>query len=270
MQLQDHCQVMQELFVGGPSELHLPPPGATLLVGVRWGRFDEAFTPAYWAGQAWIGQLHQNRYGGYRLGETLIEEVAACLLGGHGMPAEVGLAAFEHLRRAGALGPAAAATASADHLTELLMQPLWCGGRTVRYRFPRQKARYLAPLLRALSTAPPPQDDHQAFRRWFLAFSGIGPKTASWITRNWLDSDEVAILDVHVLRAGLLCGLFAPDEHPARDYFGLEERFLAFARAIRVRAAVLDNLIWQQMRLCSAFVLELLRQGTMDVIPMTQ
>lgn len=34
----------------------------------------------------------------------------------------------------------------------------------------------------------------------------IGPKTASWIVRNYRKSDCVAIIDIHIHRAGLLAG----------------------------------------------------------------
>ncbi|WP_198137890.1 hypothetical protein [Verminephrobacter eiseniae] len=45
------------------------------------------------------------RPAGYKLGRTLAQEVAACLLGGHGIPAPVGLAAYKRLHERGAFGP---------------------------------------------------------------------------------------------------------------------------------------------------------------------
>jgi endonuclease III len=41
-----------------------------------------------------------------------------------------------------------------------------------------------------------------------MSLPGIGPKTASWIARNWLDADDVAILDIHIMRVGQVIGLF--------------------------------------------------------------
>lgn len=81
-----------------------------------------------------------------------------------------------------------------------------------------------------------------------LAFKGIGPKTASWIVRNHLGSDEVAILDIHVIRAGRLIGLFGGKENVQRHYQAMEDKFLLFARRIGVPASCLDIIMWRQMR----------------------
>ena len=66
--------------------------------------------------------------------------------------------------------------------------------------------------------------------------------------RNWLDSDAVAILDIHVVRAGRFCRLFNEQDRVERSYRPMERRFLEFARALGVRASLLDILIWDQMR----------------------
>jgi thermostable 8-oxoguanine DNA glycosylase len=99
-----------------------------------------------------------------------------------------------------------------------------------------------------LSRETPPLQDHKSFRNWFLRFTGVGLKTASWITRNWLNSASVAILDIHVVRCGRLCGLFQHNHDPARHYYEMEDLFLDFARRVRADAAKLDVLMWQQMR----------------------
>src|SRR5687768_5170509 len=90
---------MQEslaLIRGELRRLLLPDPESTLMPGLPWRRHDEIFTPAYWAAQTWMYAEEAPDH--YRLGRTLEEEVLACLLGGHGIPAEVGLAAFERIR----------------------------------------------------------------------------------------------------------------------------------------------------------------------------
>jgi hypothetical protein len=89
-------QTMTTIVDGEVRRFRLPPPTKRLSGGNCWGRFDELFTPAFWRGQAWQHQLS----GGYennRLGHSLHEELAACLLGGFGMPAALGLAAFARL-----------------------------------------------------------------------------------------------------------------------------------------------------------------------------
>jgi thermostable 8-oxoguanine DNA glycosylase len=209
---------------------------------ICWGAFDELLTPAYWKGQAWQHSSLET-YGDFRLGRTFIEEVAACLLGGHGIPAEIGLAAFRRLRDSGLL----AAGHSAARIERALLQPFFYDGRSRRYRFARQKATYLAASLRALDGVELPNNDVE-LRNLLMTLKGIGPKTASWIVRNYRGSDSVAIIDVHVLRAGRHIGLFDENLRPDQDYFRLENDFLAFAAAIDVRPALLDALIWDYMR----------------------
>lgn len=236
------AQVFLMLNGGRVETVHLPDPREQVLPGIRWGRFQHFFTPAFWYTQVLIAEQK-----GFpekpRLGHTLMEEVAACLLGGYGMRAEIGLMAFRRLKEHGVFSE----TPPPHQIVQLLEAPLQVGGRAVRYRYPRQRGHYLSAALRKLVDESPPEED-QAFRRWLLGFAGIGPKTASWITRNWLGSDCVAVIDVHVRRAGLLLGIFREDMQPSRDYLGMEQVFLEFAAAIRVRASILDAVMWSHMR----------------------
>src|SRR6266850_6882314 len=90
-------QCVTALRDGNVEKLVLPSADKEVLPGVRWGRFDVFFTPAFWVSRAWIDG-EQSEFARYSIGRTLREEVAACLLGGHGMPAEVCLAAYRRLR----------------------------------------------------------------------------------------------------------------------------------------------------------------------------
>jgi hypothetical protein len=72
-------------------------------------------------------------------------------------------------------------------------------------------------------------------------------KTASWIARNWLRADDVAILDVHVMRVGQLANVFPKDLTVERNYHELEGRFLSFSAALHVRPSELDAVIWSEM-----------------------
>jgi N-glycosylase/DNA lyase len=222
----------------------VPPADAFLLPGVVWGRPDVLFTPAYWMTQYWMreGILTAPSHG---LGQTLEEEVVACLLGGHGIPAEVGLAAFERLRGRGLIS---ASCAERGVLAENLREPLVVSGRQVTYRFWSQKAGYIASALRGLSERPAPNTSPLELREHLMLFPGIGPKTASWVVRNWLDSNDVAILDVHVVRAGRLMGLYSLNDRPDVNYFEMERRFLDLASAMGAPASDLDALIWSEMR----------------------
>ncbi len=227
--------------------LSLPSPEDEVMPGVRWGHPAECFTPAYWRTRAWFAELSGDARRSHALGSTLNEEVAVCLLGGHGIPAEVGLAAFRRLRDAGLLDPMRH-DVNAAALHSVLKHPIRMGSRNVRYRFARQKSEYLAAALAALDRESPPTASELAFRDFFLALPGFGLKTASWLTRNWLNSDAVAILDIHVHRAGLIAGFFEKGQSIARHYREMEGRLLAFARGIDVRPAVLDALMWRDMR----------------------
>lgn len=224
--------------------LSLPAPEEPLLPGVPWGRVDQLFTPAFWAAQAWLRQEEFDQFQ-YKLGNTLHEEVAACLLAGYGIPSEVGISAFRALRHRGLLD---GRSASAEEIYEILRGPFQLGRRSFRYRFAKQKSIYLSEYLREAHPLNPPTTDASAFRQWLLRFRGIGMKIASWITRNWLGSDSVAVIDVHVYRAGLLARVFNKNTTIPRDYLSLERKYLEFAHAINVRASILDCLIWTQMR----------------------
>jgi N-glycosylase/DNA lyase len=235
----------------GFERLDLPAPDVQVVPGVRWGRFEEFFTPAFWVARDWIDG-DSSSLASYTIGASLREEVAACLLGGHGMPAEVGVAAFRRLRDRGLLD-GMCPQAEIEHS---LSEPLLVSGRIVKYRFPRTKGRFVCLAMQRLNAEAPPSGSGRALRGWLLTFSGIGPKTASWVARNSLHSDDVAILDVHVIRAGLLMRLFSANDSVQRDYFGMEARLLDFARGIGVRLSRFDSMVWSYMRGLSRLALE--------------
>ena len=239
----DDLQTMYAVFDGNVRHLTLPSPQANVVANIRWGLFDELLTPAYWKGQAWQHQ-YLGTYDEPRLGISLVHELAACVLGGYGMPAEMGLAAYRRIRGLGLLEK----VPSAGELETALSQPFRTpNGGTRRYRFPRQKSRYLAASLNALERIDRPKSD-LALRDLLLDLPGIGPKTASWIVRNHRGSDAVAIIDTHILRAGRHIGLFPPDRNPQKHYKQLEYTFIEFAMALGVRTSLLDALMWDYMR----------------------
>lgn len=237
---------MQTILWGETSEHHIlqfPDENTELLPGLKWGRVEDFPSPAYWAFQARIRQLAHRKIE-YQLGETFKEEVAACLLGGHGISAEIGLAAFKHLKNRGAFSGSSPDEAL---LFSWLTEPLLIGKRSVYYRFARQKAHYLSIILPELDEVTPNHQTGKCLRAWLVTFPGIGPKTASWIARNWLGATDVAILDIHVLRAGQIIGLFEQGKKIETHYFELEDRFLQFASGLGVDADELDAVIWYEM-----------------------
>lgn len=234
--------------------VELPEPDAEVIPGVRWGAVEAFPTPAYWAYQAMARRVERNAIR-YRLGTSLKEEVGACLLGGHGIPAKVGLVAFEHLRRRGAFGDD---PPTHEALVAWLSEPIPMDGRAIRYRFASQKARYLSAALQTLAAESAPTQSGRALRDWLTKIPGIGFKTASWVARNWLDADDVAILDIHILRAGVLAGFFDPALTVERHYRELEDQFLAFSASLGVRASELDALMWYEMMASRTSVAQIL------------
>jgi thermostable 8-oxoguanine DNA glycosylase len=86
------------------------------------------------------------------------------------------------------------------------------------------------------------------FRKWLLTIKGIGQKTASWITRNYLNSENVAIIDIHIFRAGLIAGFFSKDLDIQKDYSKIEQIFIQFCKALEVQPSKMDALMWLQMK----------------------
>ena len=226
----------------GLIEIQLPHPDQELLPGIEWGFVEEILSPAFWKYQTQM-QRNQKRFIQHKLGQTLKEEVAVCLLGGFGMPAELGIVAFQRLKKKRLLDGEATAEAIETQLSELFI----INGKARKYRFPRQKAKYLAKALKGLDEGKTP-DQPVALRNYLTTFSGIGPKTASWVVRNHLNTDKVAILDVHIIRAGVNMGLYDPSNNPTKSYYPMEEKFLAFCAAINEPASSVDAVMWDMMR----------------------
>jgi N-glycosylase/DNA lyase len=218
-------------------------------VEFAWGAYWVFGTAAYWVSQ------YRSRFGrepirGQAIGHDLLEETAACILGGYGIPAEVGLAAFRRLRDAELFRMGIAVPA--DRFLRLLEEPIDLG-RPVRYRFAYQRSCRLAGATRYFAeSAPPPPGKPLELRDWLLGIPGVGPKTASWIIRNQTGSDEVAIVDVHLRRAGEAAGIFPDRWRVERDYALYERAFLGFARLGGVPASGLDALIWDEQRMMTA------------------
>ena len=225
------------LFDPGPM-VDLAGGGATR--SVRWGQPWQFDTPAYWVAQAEMFHPVDNS----RIGSNLEEEVAACILGGYGLPARVGARAFGAVRDAGLLNGDRPVTAI--EVERVLRVPLLMGDRRVRYRFPHQRAHRLAGALAGLRAGRPPHAGVE-LRDWLLRLPGVGPKTAGWVARNHTGTDDVAIIDVHVLRAGRRAGVFDAAWTAMRDYQRCEALFIAWARFGGVRASVLDACIWSQL-----------------------
>src|ERR1700677_2974156 len=230
---------MQSVWAGygdGARLIALPDSDREVVSGVQWGAPDHLGTPAYWAVRCnWSEESTPSFACG---ANSLIEEVGFCLLGGYSVTFEANMAAFKWLRENGVFD--LSTDVPETQILELLLQRLDVQGRPRRYRFPNQRAKRIADMRRRISESPPDSTSPRVLRDQLMSFEGVGPKTASWIVRNHLDSDDVAIIDVHVVRACRRMSLFPDQISLPRDYRALEERFLDFANAIKVRSSLLD------------------------------
>ncbi len=122
-------QIVSTVLGGEVREFRLPDAHEMVMPGVVWGAFDQFFTPAYWASQLWMLSDDPSALS-YKLGRTLKEETAACMLGGHGITAEMCLAAYDALRERGLLS-----TESVTHeeIASVLKERLSFGNRSFRY-----------------------------------------------------------------------------------------------------------------------------------------
>lgn len=205
-----------------------------------WGAPDELGSCAYWVDQA---RRHPPVLD-LTCAESLHDEILFCLLGGYGITWAVNRAAWNALHAAGLT----AGTPRAAAIEEVLHTPLSLGsGATRRYRFPAQRAVRLAAVMRILDVATLPSDP-LALRHWLTGLPGIGLKTASWIVRNRFADDRVAVIDVHVQRAGLAAGFVRPSWRLPCDYPLFELAFCEVARLGGVRSAALDLTIWHQLQ----------------------
>ena len=66
------------------------------LSDINWENAGRRFTKSYWEVQYY---LDDSSCCDYKLGSNLREEVVACLLGGYGFKAELGLLAFHRINR---------------------------------------------------------------------------------------------------------------------------------------------------------------------------
>ncbi|MBS4064726.1 MAG: hypothetical protein KGZ74_09215 [Chitinophagaceae bacterium] len=232
----------------------LPQNETYLMPGIKWGNYCQLYTPAFWKFMYQSSETNEqsNRH---RLGNTILEEIVACLLGGYGMPSELGLAAFERLRDESLISPGI----SLQKIKKALATPFnMADGSYKKYRFYNQKSKYVYLLLQRSDLFSIPLENDILLRNWLITVDGIGPKTASWITRNWLQSENVAILDIHILRAGKIAGFFEEIDNVSKNYFELESRYINFCKALDVLPSNMDAIIWNYMKKTNKLALKAL------------
>jgi N-glycosylase/DNA lyase len=223
---------------------------------LKWGDYNKLYTPAYWKTQYLLQEANPYENIHFRLGEDVFEEIVGCLLGGYGMKAEIGLLAFYRLKKRGLIS----IHSTFQEILNSLREPFEFKGRLCHYRFYNQKTKYIYNFLQRKDLKDLPINDDLKLRNWLMTIDGIGPKTASWITRNFLNSESVAIIDIHIYRAGILGGWFPKKMDIQKDYFEIENFFLSFCRAINVKPSKMDSLMWRQMKASNKIVLNCINE----------
>ena len=194
----------------------------------------------------------------------LLFELVACILGSQ-VPYEVALAAVEEIRDVGLLeNPTRryCIPAYEKAIYDILRQPLHNHGWALtgrRYRFARIRANHISRTvwaiysdggslqgrLRACKTA------REARRSIVEVGVGIGPKQASLFLRNIGFTEELAILDTHLLRFMSLFGLLDQVIRPIsslQKYETLENHLRYYAKSTGYSLGCVDQAIWIVMR----------------------
>lgn len=235
-----------------------PDENQELLPGLKWGFCYQLYTPAFWKLQYLMNSFSKEN-DAHRISSNIIEEIILCILGGYGIPSEMGNMAFGRLKDSGIITHGVAFEA----VFNALSQPFQISdNKFVKYRFSHQKAKYIHAFLNREDLDIIPEQDDLRLRNWLMTLKGIGPKTASWITRNWLRSERVAILDIHILRAGMITGFFTRNFNVVTEYYDLENKYLNFCHFLEVRPSDMDAIIWSYMKKNNKLALNILSSIT--------
>ena len=194
----------------------------------------------------------------FRASSAPEHELLFCLLGGHGVSYELARSAASVIARLRPFSetwePDDIRAAVANSLRRRQFAPACRDGSLRRYRFPERKAdtivaaaawlRETGPLEAAVMRRP----DTRSRREFLCGCPGVGPKTASWLLRNMGWAEELAIVDVHVLRLLSDLGRIDRSIRLPRDYDEVERAFLQLCDEMQAPAAALDLFAWEWQR----------------------
>lgn len=154
-------------------------------------------------------------------------------------------------------------TMSIDMLTEqiqtILSTALEIEESSIKYRFPNTKAKYIAYNLLYLQSCGglkkllSQTGDIAKIRAFFVKeIKGIGPKQSSHFLRNVGYSNDLAVLDVHILRYMEIQGIISDTYNKAigtlKQYEKLEALLIEFLRYMKYPIGFIDQAIWIVMR----------------------
>jgi N-glycosylase/DNA lyase len=182
------------------------------------------------------------------------DELIFCLLSGHAVPYELARSAAEVVLSVQPLDEHWCADGLRDRLAAELEQPQFeprrRDGSLRRYRFPQRKAALVAEACVWVRDRDPLWERLVSLRcegerRDFLCgCPGTGLKTASFLLRNCGLADQLAILDVHVVRLMRLAGRVGNVRLP-RDYATAEREYLRWCAELDASPAAFDLLLWE-------------------------
>ena len=185
-------------------------------------------------------------------------ELLFCLMGGFGITYEHGRSAAEIIWQ---LRPFSEEWEDhelfetvLDELMQAQFAPVKTDGSLRRYRFPRRKASMIVKARNWLRLNNPLDQrlllmTSSRERRSFLGdCPGVGLKTASWLLRNVGMGEELATIDIHVMRALSEAGRVPENVRMPRDYELVEEAFLEWCHELDASPAAFDLFVWHWQR----------------------
>jgi thermostable 8-oxoguanine DNA glycosylase len=185
------------------------------------------------------------------------EELLFCLLGGHGIAFELARSAWERLVEIDCLSNlwdrGDLEKTIAIQLNEPQFRPVRRDGSLRRYRYPTSKATQLVnalswldqyeQLVATLSEIPNERDR----RILMCTCPGVGMKTASWYLRNVGLARELAVIDIHILRALDSQGRLPAGRLPSA-YDRIERAFLDWCGEVGAPPGAFDLFLWDLQR----------------------
>ena len=185
-------------------------------------------------------------------------ELLFCLLGGFGITYEHGRSATRVISSLEPFSEGWHDDELFDAVALTLMQPQFepprRDGSLRRYRFPRHKASTIVSARRWLRDNATLRErlhtmDSCKERRDLLSdCPGVGLKTASWLLRNLGLGADLAIIDIHVLRALSDSGRVSDAVRLPRDYELVESAFLEWCDELAAPPAAFDLFVWDWQR----------------------
>lgn len=146
-----------------------------------------------------------------------------------------------------------------EKIQTILSMALEIEGTSIKYRFPNSKAKFIAhnllylQLYGGLKSLLSQTEDIAQLRAFFVKeIKGIGPKQSSHFLRNVGYSNEVAVLDIHILRYMQIQGIIEETYIKAigtlKEYEKLESLLIDFLRYMKYPIGLIDQAIWIVMR----------------------